>query len=62
MIQHAFLLSAKHALEDSQATNWSKFHETKLTYNTHIGLSYKTAAKRLRTYGFYPLSSMHTLS
>jgi len=62
MVQYVFLLRAKHALEESQTANWSKFQETKLTYNTHIVLSYKTVAKRLRTYGFYPLSSMHNLS
>ena len=62
MAQYVFLLSAKHALEESQAATWSKFHETKMTYNTHIALSYKTIVKRLRTYGFYPLSSMHNLS
>jgi hypothetical protein len=33
MVQYLFLLSTKHTLEESQTANWSKFHETKLTYN-----------------------------
>ena len=62
MAQYEPWLSVNHAFEKSKTANWAKFHETKLTFNTHIDLSYKIAAKRLRTYGFYPLSSVHNLS
>jgi hypothetical protein len=53
MAKYTLWFIANHSLDKPQLGNWHIFPNTKLKYNTHIELSYKIVARRLRTSPFY---------
>ena len=53
---------ADDALEKEWPGTWHRFYHTRLKYNTHIDPSSYAVAKRHRTYEFYQLSFLNTLS
>jgi len=53
MMKYTGWFIENHSFAISQSDLWGQLPLTRLKYNTHIDLSYKIVAKRLRTSLFY---------